>query len=265
MEKNNVSNSPPVTTTIDGPVAIIRFNRPEKLNAIDDAQRKAFRQAASKVNEDESIRVVILTGQGRAFSAGADLSEKMPDDLDVEQGLLQEYLPALMAITHAPKPWISAVNGPAAGIGSAFAMACDLTIMAESAYIYQAFSAIGLIPDGGATWHLAHTVGRKRAYELIALGTKLGARECLQLGLCNKVVADDALLDEALALGEQLSQKAPLALRYAKQALNEAMHSDLVQTIGHEAKLQQLCADSDDAKEGSRAFLEKRPAQFSGH
>ena len=253
-----------VTTSIQGSIAVICFNRPQKLNAFDQSQRQAFRNAAHKVNADENIRVVVLMGEGRAFSAGADLSEVMPDELDVEQGLIQEYKPALMAITQAPKPWISAVNGAAAGIGSAFAMACDLTVMAENAYLYQAFSAIGLIPDGGASWHLAQTVGRKRAFELIALGTKLGAQECLQLGLCNRVVAEDKLFDEAMLLANELDNKAPLALRYAKEALNEAMQSNLSNTFNHEAKLQKICAESEDAKEGSRAFLAKRKAQFIG-
>jgi 2-(1,2-epoxy-1,2-dihydrophenyl)acetyl-CoA isomerase len=259
-----VSQALSVTTSIHGSVAVICFNRPDKLNAFDESQRQAFRKAASKVNADDSIRAVVLMGDGRAFSAGADLSEAMPDDVDVEQGLIQEYKPALMAITQAPKPWISAVNGAAAGIGSAFAMACDLTVMAEDAYIYQAFSAIGLIPDGGATWHLAQTVGRKRAYELIALGTKLNATECLQLGLCNRVVPKAALLDETMALANELTTKAPLALRYAKEALNVATQSSLSDTFDHEAKLQKICANSEDAKEGSRAFLAKRKAQFTG-
>tara|TARA_R110000744_G_scaffold5902_12_gene20813 strand:+ start:2491 stop:3273 length:783 start_codon:yes stop_codon:yes gene_type:complete len=259
-----VPESSSVTTSTNGAVAVIRFNRPDKLNAFDESQRTAFRYAAERVNSNDDIRVVILTGEGRAFSAGADLTELMPDDLDVEEGLIQSYKPALMAITEAPKPWISAINGAAAGIGSAFAMACDLTVMGKGAYIYQAFSAIGLIPDGGATWHLAHTVGRKRAYELIALGTKLGAQDCLSLGLCNKVVNDDELLEQSMLLAQQLCQKAPLSLRYAKEALNQAMHSDLSQTINHEAKLQNICAHSNDAKEGSRAFLAKRPAKFTG-
>jgi len=248
----------------DGSVAIVSFNRPLSLNAIEASIRGELSAAIKEVNDDENIRVVILTGVGRAFCAGADLTEEWHEGTSVEDGLNELYKPVLMAISNAPKPWISAVNGAAAGIGSAFAMACDLTLMAEDAYLYQAFAAIGLIPDGGATWHLAHTVGRKKAYELIAFGEKLKAEDCLQLGLCNRVVPKDKLIDEAKAMAKVLASKAPLSLRYAKEAVNAAMSHDLANTISIEARLQEICANSDDAKEGGLAFLQKRAAMFTG-
>jgi 2-(1,2-epoxy-1,2-dihydrophenyl)acetyl-CoA isomerase len=169
-----------------------------------------------------------------------------------------------MAITEAPKPWISAVNGAAAGVGSAFAMNCDLTVMAEDAYLYQAFAAISLIPDGGATWHLARTLGKKRAYELIALGEKLKAEKCLTLGLCNRVVPPERLMDEARALAAELVRKAPLSLRYAKETVNAAMTESVDETISHEARLQNICSASEDAREGALAFLQKRAPEFKG-
>ena len=244
-------------------VAVISFNRPDSLNSIDAGIRHGLLEAARSLNADDSVRVVILTGAGRAFCAGADLAEVLEGN-NVTEVLENEYKPALMAIIEAPKPWVSAVNGAAAGVGSAFAMACDLTIMAEDAYLYQAFSAIGLIPDGGATWHLARSVGRKRAYELMALGEKLGAEKCLRLGLCNRVVAAEKLLDEARALARQLLGKAPLSLRYAKQSLNAAMEQGLAEVISNEAKLQFLCSSSEDAREGVQAFLQKRAPVFVG-
>ena len=248
----------------DGPVAIVSFNRPDSLNAIEANIRKELQAAIKEVNDDTNIRVVILTGVGRAFCAGADLTEALPEGTSFEDGLNQQYKPVLMAISDAPKPWISAVNGAAAGIGSAFAMACDLTLMAEDAYLYQAFAAIGLIPDGGATWHLAHTVGRKKAFELIAFGEKLIASDCLQLGLCNRVVPADKLINEAKSMAKVLAAKAPLSLRYAKEAMNAAMSHDLADTISIEARLQEICANSEDAKEGGLAFLQKRAAVFKG-
>jgi 2-(1,2-epoxy-1,2-dihydrophenyl)acetyl-CoA isomerase len=254
----------PILIERDGPVAIVSFNRPVSLNAIEASIRAELPTAIKSVNDDKNIRVVILTGVGRAFCAGADLTEVWPEGVSVEDGLNEQYKPALMAISHAPKPWISAVNGAAAGIGSAFAMACDLTLMAEDAYLYQAFAAIGLIPDGGATWHLARTVGRKKAFELIAFGEKLKATDCLQLGLCNRVVSADKLIDQAKTMAKVLAQKAPLSLRYAKEALNAAMNHDLPSTISIEARLQEICANSDDAKEGGLAFLQKRAAVFTG-
>jgi 2-(1,2-epoxy-1,2-dihydrophenyl)acetyl-CoA isomerase len=248
----------------DGPVAIVSFNRPDSLNAIDAGIRAELFAAINEVNADDSIRVVILTGEGRAFCAGADLSEKQPDDFNVEDQINVEYKPALMAITEAPKPWISAVNGAAAGIGSSFAMNCDLTVMADNAYLYQAFAAISLIPDGGATWHLARTVGRKKAYELMALGEKLKADQCLELGLCNRVVPAETLMDEANALARQLVAKAPLSLRYAKESLNSAMSKSVGDTISNEARLQSLCVNSEDAVEGAIAFMQKRAPVFKG-
>jgi 2-(1,2-epoxy-1,2-dihydrophenyl)acetyl-CoA isomerase len=176
---------------IDDSIATLTMNRPHKLNAFDQPMLKEMLEAVEEINLDSSIRVAILTGEGRAFSAGADLTSTTAASRDVIDVLENDYRPVLMSITRAPKPWISAVNGAAAGVGSAFAMNCDLTVMAENAYIYQAFTAIGLIPDGGATWHLARTIGRKRAYELIVTGEKLAAEKCLDLGLCNRVVPAD--------------------------------------------------------------------------
>ncbi len=246
-------------------VAIIRLNRPDTLNAISTALREDLRDSVQQVNGDDSVRVVILTGNGRSFCAGIDLSEPRPAGHSTRELLTEGFKPTLLAISEAPKPWISAVNGAAAGIGSAFAMACDLMVMAANSYLYQAFAAIGLIPDGGATWQLARTVGRKKAYELMTLGEKLSADKCLQLGLCNRVVAAEQLLDESLALARQLMDKAaPLSLRYAKQTLNVAMEQGLAEVIDREAELQDLCSNSEDAREGAQAFLEKRPAVFRG-
>ncbi len=253
-----------VSVELDGPVALVTLRRPQVRNAFNNQLLADLATAQREVNDNDAIRVVILTGEGRSFSAGADLSEDAGEDFSVEDHLNNVYKPVLMAITEAPKPWISAVNGAAAGVGSSFAMCCDLTVMAEDAYIYQAFTAIGLVPDGGATWHLARTLGRKRAYELIATGEKLPAARCLELGLCNRVVAADRLLEETRAWAQELAGRAPLSLRYAKQAMNTAMEANLGETFGREAQLQHLCVTSDDAKEGIRAFMAKRKPEFKG-
>jgi 2-(1,2-epoxy-1,2-dihydrophenyl)acetyl-CoA isomerase len=247
-----------------GQVAVVTLNRPDSLNAFNSAMLTDLLPAIAEVNDDENIRVGILTGMGRAFSAGADLNEDMGPGFLVEDQLNGQYKPILMSLTNAPQPWMSAVNGPAAGVGSAFAMVCDLSVMAQDAYIYQAFTAIGLVPDGGATWHLVHTLGRKRAYELIVSGEKLRAQKCLELGLCNRVVAPEALLESALEWAQELTAKAPLSLRYAKQALNSAMEESLADTISSEAKLQHLCITSEDSREGVAAFTQKRAPQWKG-
>ncbi|MFV8816230.1 enoyl-CoA hydratase/isomerase family protein [Haliea sp. E17] len=247
-------------------VALVSLNRPEALNSFDAELRRELLLAAREVNNDDSVRVVVLTGAGRGFSAGADLKEMPLDDATwrVDDQINLEYKPILMEIDNAPKPWISAVRGPAAGIGSALAMACDLTVMSEDAYIFQAFSAIGLVPDGGATWQLVRVLGRKRAYEIIATGEKLSAQKCLEWGLCNRVVGTESLLDETLEWAGQLAARAPLSLRYAKRSVARACEGGFAETISDEAEWQRLCVASEDALEGASAFLEKRKPVWKG-
>jgi len=249
-----------------GAVGIVTLNRPDNLNAFNTQLREELKWAIREINADEEIRAAVLTGAGRGFSAGADLAEGPadPERYRVEDELNGDYKPSLMELDGAPQPWISAVNGAAAGIGSAYAMACDLTVMADDAYIYQAFAAIGLVPDGGATWHLATTLGRKQAYELMVSGEKVSAQKCLALGLCNRVVPAADLVTEAVSWAGELAAKSPLALRYAKQSLREAMENTLGNTISNEAKLQHLCITSEDFGEGVAAFMAKRPPVWKG-
>ena len=248
-------------------IATLTLNRPDVRNAINNNLLSRLEELVATLRFDASVRVVIITGSGtKAFCAGADLAEtaEKPEDFRVEDQLNGEYKPILLEMNRADKPWIAAVNGAAAGIGSAFAMNCDLVVMAENAYIYQAFAAIGLVPDGGATWHLVRTLGRHRAYEVIVSGEKIRAQKCLHWGLCNRVVPEGELLAQALAWAEELAAKSPLALRYAKQALNAAMEMSVGETISYEAGLQHLCINSDDAKEGVAAFIEKRAPRWQG-
>ena len=256
---------------IENEIAVLHLNRPDSLNAFDTMMRREFVAAARQLTLDESVRVVVLTGAGRAFCAGADLSEprqdadgSIPAGQQTEDLLNHEYKPGVMAIYESTKPWIAAINGAAAGIGAAYAMACDLVVMAEDAYLYQAFQAIGLIPDGGATWHLCQILGKKRAYELIISGEKVSAEKSLSLGLCNRVVQSDELLQVAIDWAKNLSEKAPLALRYAKESLNFSTHNTLSDVISNEARLQHICMDSRDAAEGISAFMQKRKAKFKG-
>lgn len=252
-----------VRYAVDQGVALITLNRPAVMNAFNGQMRRELLAAVRRAIDDSQVRVVVLTGEGRGFSAGADLADGIPPL--VQQQIDEEYKPVLMAISEAPKPFISAVNGAAAGIGSSFAMACDLTVMAENAYIYEAFMAIALVPDGGATWHLVRQLGRKRAFEVIMEGEKMSAARCLELGLANRVVPAERLLEDTLAWARAIAKKAPLALRYSKEALNKAMQLDLADTISYEAKLQNITFISEDAREGVQAFFEKRPPVFKGH
>jgi len=249
-----------------GATAVVSLNRPDSLNAFNAQLRRELRHAVREVNDDPAVRVAVLTGAGRAFCAGADLAESAENSehFRVEDQLNGEYKPILLEMNGAPMPWIAAVNGAAAGIGSAFAMNCDLVVMAEDAYIYQAFTAIGLVPDGGATWHLARALGRHRAYEVIVSGEKIRAQKCLDWGLCNRVVAPADLMEETLSWAGELAAKSPLALRYAKQALNSAMEKSVGESISYEASLQHICINSSDAKEGVASFLEKRAPRWQG-
>ncbi len=263
-----MSNYTAIQIERHGAVAVVSLNRPDALNAFDHALRTEILPAVREVNEDPDIRVAILTGAGRAFSAGADLSEMPTGDINgnfrVEDQLNGEYKPSLMEIHEAPKPWISAINGPCAGIGSAFGMVCDLTVMADDAYIYQAFAAIGLVPDGGATWHLVRTLGRKRAYEVIVTGEKISAQKCLDWGLCNRVVPAASLLEDTIAWANEIAGRAPLSMRYAKESVNKALEQSVGDIISEEAKLQHICINSDDAKEGAAAFMQKRAPEWKG-
>jgi 2-(1,2-epoxy-1,2-dihydrophenyl)acetyl-CoA isomerase len=248
---------------LHGAVALLTLNRPDVLNAFNTQLRADLLAAAQRAEADPAVRVVVLTGAGRAFCAGADLAEGTLDQ-NISEILETEYRPSLLAIRESTKTWIAAVNGAAAGVGGSYALSCDLVVMAEHAYIYQAFIAIALVPDGGATWHLVRQLGPHRAFEMIADGEKMPAATCVSWGLANRVVPAEEVLPHALAWAGRLAEKAPLALRYSKQALREAMERSLPEMISEEARLQDLAGASEDAREGVMAFLEKRKAVFKG-
>lgn len=248
-----------------GRVAVIKFNRPDKLNAFDTSQRREFVQAAREANADKDVWVVLLGAHGRAFSAGADLSEpnnEFNDGHAVEDMLNLEYKPGIMQIADSRKPWVCAVNGACAGVGYSYAMACDMVMMADNAFLYQPFSAIGLVPDGGSTWLIPAAVGHKRAFELMALGEKLTAEKALEWGMINRVVPADSLQDDALALAQDLAERSPLALRHTKAALRYATEHSLSESITYEASLQRMCIDSEDSGNAVRAFFNKEKYEW---
>ncbi len=266
-----MSDSPYETLRIEyhDKVARLIMNRPEKLNSFDRVLRREMMDAVNALNGDPRLRVIVLTGEGRAFSAGADLGEGFagnPEDRgpSTEHLLKSEYKPSVMGISESSKLWIAEVRGAAAGIGSAYMMACDLVVMAEDAYLYQAFAAIGLIPDGGATWQLLRAVGRKRALEIILGGERIGAERCRELGLCNRVVAPGEETEVALQWARELAAKAPLAVQFSKKALALASENSLAEMITQEAAMQSICIGSEDAQEGVAAFFEKRDPEFLG-
>lgn len=252
----------------NGSVAVLTMNRPEKMNTFNAALRRDLCAAARALNLDTSVQVVVLTGAGRAFGAGADLSEAQGDGLgggaEVQDQLEYEYKPGVLAIAESSKVWIAAINGPCAGVSYSYAMACDMVVMASSAFLYQPFATIGLVPDGGSTWLLSRLVGSRKAFELMITGEKLGAQDAVRLGLANQVFDNDQFLNSAMAYAENIASKSPLALRYTKEAIKIAHDASLAESISAEARLQKICVDSDDCKNAIAAFFNKESYTWQG-
>ena len=248
----------------EGAVATITLNRPAALNSFDREMRADLAAATARAHADAAIRAVVLTGAGRCFSAGADLKAGFKAGAEVERILNEEYRPSLIDIAGMDKPVISAINGFAAGIGLSYALVCDLSVMAENAFLLCPFTGIGLVPDGGSTWLLPRAMGYMNAYQLAVDNERLPAARCRELGLVNKVVADDELLASAREWAEKLAGKAPLALARAKKLMRQAASLSYADAITSEAALQHLCFDSADCREGISAFLEKREPRFTG-
>ena len=246
-----------------GAIATITLNRPEARNAFNRALRSELLAAIGKAEADEAVRIVILQGEGRGFCAGADLSEKRYQPVDVQ--LETEYKPILLAITEGQKIYIASVSGAAAGIGSALAMSCDMMFMAEDAYIYLAFAAIGLVPDGGSNWHLLNKLGKVRAFETIVEARKMPAAECLELGIVNAVVPVEELKRYTLERAKKLALGAPLAQAAVKRLLREAGSLSLAETMTAEAKEQKALIESKDFQNAVKSFFEKRKPEFSGN
>ena len=245
-------------------VATITLNRPDALNSFDRNLRADLAAATAQARADEAIRAVILTGAGRCFSAGADLKAGFKSGAEVERIVNEEYRPSLMDIAGMDKPVISAINGFAAGIGLSYGLVCDLSVMGENAFLLCPFSTIGLIPDGGSTWLLTRAMGYKNAYQMAVDNERLPAARCRELGLINKVVADDELMETAREWAGKLAGKAPLALARTKKLMRQAPTLSYADAISAEAALQHLCFDSADCREGITAFLEKRTPEFTG-
>lgn len=254
-----------VNYSVHNRVATIRLNRPKAMNSFTSQMRKDLQAAVDRANSDTDVRVVVLGGEGRAFCAGADLTEDFhPEFATVEAQIKDSYKPLLLAIHNSEKLFIASVKGAAAGAGCALALTCDLVIMAENAYLYQAFSAIALVPDCGASWHFVNQLGSKRALQMIVEAEKLPAASCLELGFANRVEAVDELDAATQAWAEKLASGAPLAQRYIKQIVNRVPQMSLAQTIDLEAELQNETIASKDFVEGTTAFFAKRPARFTG-
>lgn len=263
------ANLPKLSTVLyehDDQVAQIILNRPERRNALNAQLNEDLRTAFSHARDDDHVRAIVLSGAGKGFCAGADLSgfAQQPTAEQVYESILNNYQPLMGLITTIEKPVIAAVNGVAAGAGAALALACDLLVMAEDASIMMAFSNIGLVPDAGACWFLVRQIGYSRAYQIAIEGERISAAQCLEYGLTNKVAAPDQLLPEALAWAHKLAKRPTLALGLTKHALSHAAQNDLASTIEYEARLQKQTIPSHDHLEGVKAFAERRAPEFKG-
>ena len=250
-----------------GAVALLSLNRPEALNSFDSALRLQLAAALQRAAGDAAVRAVVLTGAGRAFSAGADLKAMnagKADGAEVRRQLEDEYGAGIRAIMNMPKPVIAAVEGLVAGIGCAFVLASDLVVMAEDAYFTLPFHNIALVPDGGINWLLERQIGARRAFEFSVDCTRVPAARCHELGMANRVVPKGTAVEAALQWAQRLAQRAPLALMHSKRLLREAGAVDFAHSLKSEVAAQSLCIDSQDFREGVAAFLEKREPHFSG-
>ena len=251
-------------------VATIELNRPEALNAWNAQLGADLLAALRAVERDATVRAVVITGAGRAFSSGADLKDVSGGATtpagrpDVYKTLTERYHPIMEAIREMPKPVLASVNGPAVGIGCSLALCCDLIVAAESAYFLLAFVNIGLVPDGGSSLFVPTRVGFARANELSMLGEKLGAAQALEWGLINRVVADERLREEAAALAARLAAGPTRSYAGTKRQLNNWLYSRMDEQLELEALIQQEMAGSEDFVEGAMAFVQKRQARFSG-
>jgi 2-(1,2-epoxy-1,2-dihydrophenyl)acetyl-CoA isomerase len=243
-------------------VAVITLHRPEAMNSFNTELRADLAAALRKAHDDESVKVVVLTGEGRTFSAGADL--KAGIDKDVAEILQVEYRPVQEAIANIPKPVIAAIPGSAAGIGLSIALNCDLLIMADNAFMLSPFTTISLVPDGGMNWMLVQQIGYRRAFQLSIESERVAADRCVELGLANRAVPADELQSAALEWAQALAQRAPLSLAATKKVMRFAANNDWGSSYDLEAQLQGELLASDDNKEGIQAFFEKRAPKFTG-
>ena len=253
---------------IDGGIARLTLNRPDRLNSFNDAMHEEVRAALGRVREDASVRVLLLTGAGRGFCAGQDLADRAvaPGEAPVDLGasIERNYKPLILGLRELPMPVVCAVNGVAAGAGANIALACDIVIAAKSASFIQAFAKIGLIPDSGGTWFLPRLVGSARAMGLALLGDKLSADDAAAWGLIWQAVEDGQLTTIVDKLLQQFAQAPTRGLAAIKQALNASAGNTLASQLDLERDLQRTLGESADYREGVAAFTAKRPPQFSG-
>src|ERR671935_726092 len=254
---------PEVETGRDGAVLTITLKRPDVLNALNAEMHRAL-AAALKEARAPDVQAVVITGAGRGFCVGQDLTEFREAPSDIGARLRGNYHPNIRAIRDLEKPVLAAVNGPAAGAGLSLACACDLRIAADDATFVPAFINIGLVPDMGGTYHVRRLVGTARAFEFMATGRRLTAAEAHAWGLVSEVVEADRLLERAAELAAELAALPTRGVAFTKRLFDHAEHATLEEQLEFEAQLQAAATRTTDFREGVDAFLEKREPRFEG-
>jgi 2-(1,2-epoxy-1,2-dihydrophenyl)acetyl-CoA isomerase len=255
-----------ITFEIADNIATITLNRPERLNAMPPQMADEISAALDQLGD---ARCLLITGEGRAFCSGADLATgRAGQSVSGGQGaygaLTKSYNPVMLKLSKLNIPIVTAVNGPAAGIGCSLALCSDFAIAGKSAYFLQAFVNIGLVPDGGASWMLPRLIGKARATQMMLLGEKIGADQAADWGLIYKAVEDANLMAEAKAMAARLAAGPTMALGIMRQNIAAALDSSYASTLLIEAEGQRIAGDSMDAREGAISFLQKRKAEFKG-
>lgn len=246
-------------------ISQIRFNRPEKFNSFNREMAVQLQEALDEAAVDSSIRAVYITGNGKAFCAGQDLSEAIdPKGPGIRRIVEEHYNPIIKRIRNLQKPVICAVNGVAAGAGANIALSCDVVLAGKSASFIQAFSKIGLIPDSGGTFILPRLVGFQRASALMMLGDKVTAEDAMSMGMIYKVFDDEKLQEEAFSIATTLSTMPTRGLALTKMLLNRSVNNSLEEQLKEEEQIQAEAGATSDYKEGVEAFLEKRKPVFRG-
>ena len=259
----------PILIENEGGVRKITLNRPKSLNALNEAVLAALTQALNEAERDKTVRCLVITGAGRAFSSGQDLTyvrDRYERNQPIEFGsyLRTHYNPAINKMRTMEKPLVASVNGVAAGAGCSLALVCDMRIAGESASFIQAFINVGLVPDAGSTFMLPRLIGVARAMEMACTGRPIQSSEALQIGLVNRVVPDDRLEEQTMQFAHRLANLPTYAVGLTKRAINAAWIVDLEAQLEQEAMLQGMACQTHDHREGVAAFIEKRPPQFTG-
>ncbi|HKB28523.1 MAG TPA: enoyl-CoA hydratase-related protein [Candidatus Limnocylindrales bacterium] len=259
------SAEPTVRLEVTDAIATITLDRPAALNALTVPMKQELLAAFQRTESDPAVRAVILTGAGRAFSAGQDLHERLaPGAAPLGEELRERYNPIVRAMRGMAKPIVGAINGVAAGAGASLAFACDIRIAAEGATFALVFGRVGLVPDTGATWLLPRLVGASRAAQIALLNAVVTAADALSIGLVATVVPGESLMAAAREIADKLATGAPIALALTKRALDAAWERDFEGALELEAELQDRAGRSADHAEGIAAFMAKRSPRFTG-